>query len=670
MMGSAGRVPLRILATLLCCLAGLNCGGGASPASNSTTGTGAAQLAVSPVALNFGTVTVGQNASKTITVTNQGNVTATVSQATVAASTFAPSGLTLPISLTGGQSVTFSVVFAPTSSGPATSNLTLVDNGSVSSLLVALSGMGATAPPPSFSISGTVSPAASGSGATLTLAGAAQSTASADASGNYSFTGLANGTYTVTPSKTGFTFSPPNQSVPVSGANVTGTNFAATPSSTPSSPSSPSSFSISGTMSPAANGSGATVTLAGAAQATTAVDASGNYSFTGLANGTYTVTPSKTGFTFSPPNQSLSLSGSSATSTNFTAMQLSGPVVITNQNGTVIQGLRITSTTGDCVQITDSTNITIEDSDIGPCSGGVADSDGIKISSSNGVYVYDNYIHPEALSPGCCDHEDGVFVQQTIDGPVENITVQGNVIAYGETNIEMITVNTASVIGNFLLNPRGPYPRGSQFQCGTNCTNITVKNNYTLNSTDTTTYLYAGNQYDSINFGAVDPFVAQGNYVTGGQTASGCGLIADQGANNGQFLNNLVLNSGQCGIGIANGSHTVDGNKVYNTTPVVGGGNVGIYIGNPTNSCGPVTVSNNISDEIESDGTHNGYNVLPCAGVTPAIVLTGNTFDAAADPLLTPVTSVFPTPLIPPGPKNCVAISPYSTQVSMPGCIP
>jgi hypothetical protein len=72
MMVRAGRLPLGILATFMCCLAGLNCGGGASPASNSTSETGVAQLAVSPTALNFGTVTVGQNASKTVTVTNQG----------------------------------------------------------------------------------------------------------------------------------------------------------------------------------------------------------------------------------------------------------------------------------------------------------------------------------------------------------------------------------------------------------------------------------------------------------------------------------------------------------------------------------------------------------------------------------------------------------------------
>jgi hypothetical protein len=76
---------------------------------------------------------------------------------------------------------------------------------------------------------------------------------------------------------------------------------------------------ISGTISPAANGSGATVTLSGAASATTTADASGNYSFGGLANGTYTVTPNKSGFTFSPASAPVNLSGASLFAINFTA---------------------------------------------------------------------------------------------------------------------------------------------------------------------------------------------------------------------------------------------------------------------------------------------------------------------------------------------------------------
>jgi hypothetical protein len=42
--------------------------------------------------------------------------------------------------------------------------------------------------------------------------------------------------------------------------------------------------------------SGATVTLAGTSAGSTTTDASGNYSFSGLAAGSYTVTPSKTGY--------------------------------------------------------------------------------------------------------------------------------------------------------------------------------------------------------------------------------------------------------------------------------------------------------------------------------------------------------------------------------------
>ena len=78
-------------------------------------------------------------------------------------------------------------------------------------------------------------------------------------------------------------------------------------------------LTISGTISPSASGSGATVTLSGAASATTTADASGNYSFTGLANGAYTVTPSKSGFTFSPTSAPVTLSGASLFSINFTA---------------------------------------------------------------------------------------------------------------------------------------------------------------------------------------------------------------------------------------------------------------------------------------------------------------------------------------------------------------
>ena len=71
-----------------------------------------------------------------------------------------------------------------------------------------------------YSISGN----AGTSGATVS---AGTTSATSDASSNYTVAGLAAGTYTVTPSKTGCTFSPASQSVTV-GPNATGKNFTAT----------------------------------------------------------------------------------------------------------------------------------------------------------------------------------------------------------------------------------------------------------------------------------------------------------------------------------------------------------------------------------------------------------------------------------------------------------
>src|SRR3989442_4623731 len=86
-------------------------------------------------------------------------------------------------------------------------------------------------------------------------------------------------------------------------------------------------FSISGTINPAAGGSGATLTLGGAANATTTADTLGNYAFGGQPNGTFTVVPSHAGFTFTPSSQSTTVNGTNVSGMNFTAN--AAPVVPT-----------------------------------------------------------------------------------------------------------------------------------------------------------------------------------------------------------------------------------------------------------------------------------------------------------------------------------------------------
>jgi len=166
-----------------------------------------------------------------------------------------------------------------------------------------------------YSIIGTISPTASGIAATVTLSGAAGATTTTDSSGNYSFSGLPNGTYAVTPRKNGFNFSPGRQHATVNAANVTGVNFSA------SKVVSTTTYSITGTINPAANGSGATVTLSGAGSATTTTDSSGNYRFSGLSSGNYAVKPSKNGFRFSPSSESTAISTANVAGLNFAASQ-------------------------------------------------------------------------------------------------------------------------------------------------------------------------------------------------------------------------------------------------------------------------------------------------------------------------------------------------------------
>lgn len=83
----------------------------------------------------------------------------------------------------------------------------------------------------------------------------------------------------------------------------------------------PNTYAISGTIAPSSGGSGSTITLSGPAAASTTADGSGNYSFTGLANGTYVVSPSHSGFTFSPSLQTVTIKGANAPGVNFTAAQ-------------------------------------------------------------------------------------------------------------------------------------------------------------------------------------------------------------------------------------------------------------------------------------------------------------------------------------------------------------
>jgi hypothetical protein len=246
--------------------------------------------------------------------------------------------------------------------------------------------------------------------------------------------------------------------------------------------------------------------------------------------------------------------------------------------------------------------------------------------------------------------------------------IQGNTVAFNETNIELSSATKTTIIGNHLLNPLGPFPRGQQVQSWGNGRDVTVEDNYMFSTTDTSQYPFAADQEDAVNFGFTDGITVRNNYIVGGDSPSGCGLIADQAANNARFLNNVLVRTGQCGIGLASGTNlVVDGNKIFNNTAVpASGGNTALYVWSQYQQpCGPIQVTNNIAYGVKPSGSVSSYwNGGGCGNVT----YTGNIGGQEAFNLLSPEAQKLPRPATPPKPYSCVAPAPYVTQTAMAPC--
>jgi hypothetical protein len=164
---------------------------------------------------------------------------------------------------------------------------------------------------PVFNVSGSVTDGASGiPNVTLTLepGGLQQST---NFTGSYSFAGIEPGNYTLTAEFNGWTFAPPNHSVIVVDSDVTGKNFIGTEDI--------QTFNISGTVRENGLGiAGVQLTLnpGGIVRNTSGA---GTFSYIGIEEGNYTLTPTRTDYTFLPVSLNITLD-SNKTNQDFEAI--------------------------------------------------------------------------------------------------------------------------------------------------------------------------------------------------------------------------------------------------------------------------------------------------------------------------------------------------------------
>jgi hypothetical protein len=136
-----------------------------STASNPTltiplSGTGTApqpvRLTITPATLALGDVVLGSSGSASGTLAASGG-SITVTAASTNNPAFGVTGLSLPLTLSAGQSAPFTVTFSPQTSGSASATLTITSNAQSSTATEALTGTGTPVPTHAVDLSWTAS---------------------------------------------------------------------------------------------------------------------------------------------------------------------------------------------------------------------------------------------------------------------------------------------------------------------------------------------------------------------------------------------------------------------------------------------------------------------------------------------------------------------------------
>jgi parallel beta-helix repeat protein len=251
----------------------------------------------------------------------------------------------------------------------------------------------------------------------------------------------------------------------------------------------------------------------------------------------------------------------------------------------VIENLHVSNPGGDCIVVTDSANVTIRNSTIGPCG-----SEAVYLSDVNGASITGNTI---------TDTVNGVLVHRSTSVVVDNNTFRH--AGRNFVQFDKVTGSGSSISGN-----RGENALGGS------------------NAEDLISVYQSGGTSGS-------PLRVVGNHLrNGGPSNSGSGImLGDGGGGHVVVEGNALVNPGQVGIGVASGTNiTVSGNRVY--SDALPWSNVGIYVWNQYGSaCDTIQITNNQVNWTAASGSANPwYNGGGCSNVTES----GNTWSADIGP--------------------------------------
>lgn len=115
------------------------------PMSGTGVAAGTQKLTASPSSLAFGNVSLGASNDISVTLRNPGTTNLLVNSASYSGPGFNVTGLSAPLTLSGGQATSFTASFGPSSVGSASGSISLKDNSGNTLLSIPMSGTGVTA---------------------------------------------------------------------------------------------------------------------------------------------------------------------------------------------------------------------------------------------------------------------------------------------------------------------------------------------------------------------------------------------------------------------------------------------------------------------------------------------------------------------------------------------
>jgi len=282
-----------------------------------------------------------------------------------------------------------------------------------------------TTPAASFSVSGRVTDE-NGHGIADVFFSYGQGTVtSSDGDGYYTIAGLVAGTYSITPAKSGYNFTPSFRNITIVASDLSGQDFSGV--YVP-----PVTYTVSGKITNAEANPISDVSLSLGGSSVAMTDASGNYSITGLSSGVYTVTPSKLGYTFSPASRAVIITSSDVNGQNFSAASIPTPTFsisgkVKTSQGSAVSGVVISDGAGHSAVTDASGNYGI---------GGLAAGTYVLVPSKNGYTFL-----PQSLSVNIIDGNISGqdFVAKAL--PSGSYSLSGIVTTTGGTPISGVLVS-------------------------------------------------------------------------------------------------------------------------------------------------------------------------------------------------------------------------------------